>query len=92
MEESRAAQNASTAIAPEIKVLWPQIKDIAINHSVFASVNNDVPDTVHVAIVSFTKPLDKAQTEKFKEYLEARLKLSDIQIVNANNLNLNFSK
>lgn len=92
VEETRAAQTASIAIAPEIKVLWPQIKDIAINHSVFASVNNDVPDTIHVAIVSFSKPLDKAQNEKFKEYLQARLKLSDIQIVNANNLNLNFSK
>lgn len=90
--ETRAAQTAGTAIAPEIKVLWPQVKDIAINHSVFASTNGGNPDTVHVAIVSFSKPLDKAQSTKFKEYLEARLKLNDIQIVNANNLNLNFSK
>lgn len=89
VDETRAAQAAGTAIAPEIKVLWPQIKDIAVNHSVFASISGGVSDTVHVALVSFSKPLDKAQSIKFKEYLEARLNIKDIQIVNANNLNLN---
>ncbi|MDE7025775.1 MAG: TIGR00341 family protein [Paramuribaculum sp.] len=85
--ETRAAQAAGTTIAPEIKVLWPQVKDIAINHSVFADINSGMPDTIHVALVSFSSSLDKAQSEKFKEFLEARLKINDIQIVNANNLN-----
>lgn len=86
--ETRAAQAAGTTIAPEIKVLWPQVKDIAVNHSVFAPIDGGTPDTVHVAMVSFSRPLDKAQSAKFKEYLEARLGIKDIQIVNANNLNL----
>ncbi len=87
--EIRAAQGAGTAIAPEIKVLWPQVKDIAVNHSVFAPIDSiGPPDTVNVAIVSFSSPMPAEQIDKFKEYLEARLQLKDIQIINSNNIRL----
>lgn len=88
--EVRASQAAGTAVAPEIKVLWPQVKDIAVSKSVFAPIGEGVPDTVNVAMVSYSRPLTREQSAKFKEYLEARLKLKDIQIVDASDLTLNF--
>lgn len=88
VSDIKASQSAGTIIAPEIKVLFPQIKDIAVSRSVFASIEGDAPDTANVAMVNFDSRMNAEQMNKFKEYLQTRLKLSDIQIVNANGISL----
>lgn len=68
-------------LAPEIKVLFPQVKDIAVSRNVFADVSQGTLDTANVALVHYSSPMPAAQRTKFKEYLQARLKLNDIDIV-----------
>lgn len=78
----RRSQDFGSKIAPELKVLWPQIRDIAISKSIFSSTAGDKPDTVHVALVHYSSPLSSEQLTKFREYLCARLSLDEIEIVN----------
>ncbi len=78
-----AASNDTIAarIAPEIKVLFPEVKDIAITRAISTSVDSLRLDTLNVALVSYNRPMGAAQAQKFKEYLQARLAKKDITIV-----------
>lgn len=68
-------------IAPELKVLFPQVEEIAINRSIVCSVDSAAIDTLNVALVSYVKPMNSAERTRFREYLQARLKRSPIKIV-----------
>lgn len=71
------------AVTPEIKVLFPQVRDIAIVRSIVSNVDTRMLDTVNVALVQYRTPMPHAQEVKFKEYLQARLGYNEIQIVAA---------
>lgn len=69
----------SYAIAPEIKVLYPNITDIALNRSVFCNMITNKIDTTNIALIEYSSPL--GNSSKFKEYLEARTGLKDIHVI-----------
>lgn len=74
-------------IAPEVKVLFPQIADIAISRTVFASTSQpSTLDTLHLALINYKTPLPKAQLEKLDQYLRARLGLKNVRIVDTGNI------
>lgn len=68
-------------IAPELKVLFPEVGDIAVTRAIVSNVETRGLDTVNVALVHYTRPMATAQGTKFKRYLEARLGLKNITIV-----------
>lgn len=70
-------------ITPEIKVLFPEISNIAVTRAIVSNVDSMRMDTLNIALVSYTRPMGSAQNKKFKEYLEARLRKKEITIVNA---------
>ncbi|MDE6367776.1 MAG: TIGR00341 family protein, partial [Muribaculaceae bacterium] len=78
-----AVQNDTIAarISPEIKILFPEVKDIAITRAISSSVDSMRLDTLNVALVCYNRPMAAAQSQKFKEYLEARLNKKNIKIV-----------
>ncbi|MDE6100520.1 MAG: DUF389 domain-containing protein, partial [Paramuribaculum sp.] len=78
---------SGSSVAPELKVLFPKIADIAVNRSVFAPVaRSGNPDTVNVALVSFSAPMPAADRKKLADYLCARLNLKSIEIVDAGSI------
>ncbi len=83
--DQREAGGVAVRIAPEIRVLFPEVRDIAVARSIFASTEHmaDRPatDTVTVAMVYMAQPLSKAQMTRFREYLCARLAISEIEII-----------
>lgn len=81
VSDAERTQASGAQLAPEIKVLFPQVRDIAVSRSVFADVEQGTLDTANVALVHYSAPMPAAQRSKFKEYLQARLKLRDIDIV-----------
>lgn len=84
LNNAKQARNLGAQVSPEVKVLFPQVSDIAISSNIFASVENPAKlDTVNVALVTFAEPMYGEQRRKFANYLKARLKLKDIEIVNA---------
>jgi|GEM_PF-3144982 len=83
LSNAKAARNLGAVVSPEVKVLFPQVSEIAVSTNIFASVENPAElDTVNVALVSFSSPMYGEQRQKFARYLEARLKLKNIEIVN----------
>ncbi|MDE6049340.1 MAG: TIGR00341 family protein [Paramuribaculum sp.] len=80
-EDSRAV---ALKISPELKVLFPKVEDIALTDPVFATVEDCRLDTVNVALVSFSSRMNAAQTDKFRQYLQARLGIPHISIVEVN--------
>ena len=75
-------------IAPEIKVLFPQIKELAVTRAIFGNIDTAALDTVNVVMVEYTRPLPRAKEEELARYLEARLSLHSVSIVNIGNLNV----
>ena len=84
LSHERTMNAIGAEIAPELKVLFPEVKDIAVSTGVFASVANPgEADTVNLALVNFNTPMTAAQRDKFSKYLRARLDMKSIRIVNA---------
>lgn len=67
-------------LAPELKVIFPQVADIAVTKAVFGSVETERLDTVNVALVRYTSPMTVTQTEEFSRYLKARLRIPSIVV------------
>lgn len=68
-------------IAPEIKVLFPQVRDIAVTRGIVSDINTRRLDTLNLVLVNYGGAMGAAQSRKFKEYLEARLDTRPITIV-----------
>lgn len=81
-----AAQNMADSVAatliPELKVIFPEVADIAIARPVVAQTDSAGLDTLNIALVKFDKYASAAQREKLSKYLSARLRLPRIRIVN----------
>ena len=71
-------------ISPELKVLFPEVADIAVTRAIVSNVSTGRLDTLDVALVSYSRRMTQAQSSKFKSYLEARLSTKAIKIVAAN--------
>ncbi len=85
ISESEQQHAQAIAITPEIRVLFPEITAIAVTrHTIFSKINGAQPDTLNLALVHFTSPMTAAQRTKFSEYLEARLQLHPVKIVEVN--------
>ena len=81
-----ARQSAGGEVSPEVKVLFPHVKELSIGQSIFANVSDATDtepgkqDTVNIALVSLTQKMTQAERMKFTEYLKARLGLKEIEI------------
>ncbi len=71
--------SVSLKIAPEIKVLFPQITDIAVSRAVFNPIGTSKLDTTHLALIAYSGRFGK-RTE-LQRYLQARLNIKHINIV-----------
>ncbi len=76
----------SLVIAPEIKVLFPAVKDLALNRSVFCDIMENKIDTANIALIQFNRRMSNAERDKFREYIQARTGLKGVQIVESNTI------
>lgn len=76
-----AADSVSASLAPEISVIFPQVERIAVSKTYFSDVVTGKIDTVEIALISLIKPLPEARRDELARYLEARLGLRKVQIV-----------
>ena len=70
-------------LAPELKVLFPQITDIAVTRAIFGNIRAEATtlDTVNVALVKYTNPLPAAKRNELEAYLKARLRYKSVSII-----------
>ena len=71
----------ASRLAPELKVIFPQVSEIAITKAVFGDIATCGLDTVNMALVSYAKPISTAQEAELTRYLEARLRVNQIKLV-----------
>ena len=64
----------SSALAPEIRVLFPSIKDIALSQMVVTSLDTVRPDTVSMVFVKSSSVLSEKDRQKMIEFLRVRFK------------------
>ncbi len=78
-------------IAPEVRAVFPQVRDIALSSMIIAAANPseavtgraepaDVPDTVNIAFVNAPAGLTAAEREKLARYIEARLNQPHVHV------------
>lgn len=75
----KTLDSLSYTIAPEIKVLFPEITDIAITRSMMCNTSSRSIDTLNIALIETNAPLKSKST--VVEYLETRTGLRDIHIL-----------
>lgn len=68
-------------LMPELKVIFPQIKEIAVSRTLLANADSSRVDTLDVALVATERRLPAAKQSELARYLEARLRLRHISIV-----------
>lgn len=82
---ARLNDTISGRIAPEVRVLFPQVQELAVSRAVFGDISTATLDTVNVALVSYSSPLPAARQRELKQYLEARLRLKSVSLINVGN-------
>lgn len=71
----------SVRVAPEVKIVFPQVKDIALTRMVAASTSSNGLDTVNMAFVKSASNLNEAERAKLVRYLQVRLQRDSIHLV-----------
>ena len=68
-------------VAPEIKVLFPNVTDIAISKTIFSQISTETRDTATLAVVRNSGKFSLSEQTRFKEWLQARLGVKKVQLV-----------
>lgn len=69
-------------IAPEIKVVFPQVEELAVSRAIFGNTENQSLDTVNMVLVSYASPLSAAKESELIRFLEARLQRKPLHLIN----------
>lgn len=76
----------SVRVAPEIKVLFPSVKDIAMSQMVASATGSEATDTVSMIFINAPSGLKNADRKKLIDYMEVRMKRKNIHLtVNPSN-------
>lgn len=67
-------------VAPEVKVLFPAVRAIALSEIVAANTATQATDTLMMAFVDAPAGLSPAQKTKLADYLQVRLKRSNVNV------------
>ncbi len=83
--ELRALQSVDSlgvALAPELKVLFPRVADLAVTHAMVCSTDSGAkPDSLTLALVRYSGPMSAAEQKKFADYLQARLHTHRVKVL-----------
>lgn len=77
-----SGRDAGMMVAPELKVVFPEVSEIAISRDVFVNIETSTTDTIYLAMVHFGRTVTPATRTRLKEYLQTRLSIPRIEIVN----------
>ncbi len=69
------------AMAPELRVVFPEVADIAISRNVFCNVRTQQLDTFEIAMIKYSQRIPAATALKLRKYLQARLGVRNVHLV-----------
>ncbi|MFR6543065.1 MAG: TIGR00341 family protein, partial [Butyricimonas virosa] len=68
-------------VIPEVKILYPSVKSLAISRVIRKQVDSLRADTLHVAIVAFGQQLSDSEEEQFSAWLAARIGVKNLKLI-----------
>lgn len=71
----------SARLAPELKVIFPQVASIAVTTAVFGNISSGGLDTANIALVRYSKPMSASSQNELSRYLAARLRVGSVKLV-----------
>lgn len=77
----QASDSVSATVMPELKVVFPSVRSIAMSKAIFASADSSRLDTVNLALINCRPALSESAKKELAQYLNARLKLKDVKLV-----------
>ena len=77
----RENDSISARLAPELKVIFPQVAEIAVTRAVFGDIATGSLDTANIALVHYSRPLPPASQSELSRYLAARLRVKTVKLV-----------
>lgn len=80
LSDRKRLTDQSCAIAPEIRVLFPSVRAIAVSEMLAASTTAPVTDTVTIAFIDAPAGMPESQRTKLADYLQVRLKRNKVNI------------
>jgi len=79
------ADTMAAGMAPEMRVIFPDVKRIAMTRAVFGSMANGALDTVNVALVQYNRPMSAARNAELSRYLAARAGVRSVRLIPVTN-------
>lgn len=76
----RQFSDESVRVSPEVKILFPSVKDIALSQMVATQIDGGARDTVSMLFVNAPSGLPLKERKKLIEYIEVRLKSKNIHM------------
>lgn len=81
LEKYTVYDSVALSISPELKILFPYIRSIAVSRLVRTEVELQRSDTLTVAFLSYQKAPVVLEEERFKSWLATRLKVPNVEII-----------
>lgn len=81
LEKYTVYDSVALSISPELKILFPYIRSIAVSRLVRTEVELQRSDTLTVAFLSYQKATVALEEERFKSWLATRLKVPNVEII-----------
>ena len=79
--DRRKRDSISAQLAPELKVIYPQISEIAVTRAVFGQIATGDLDTANIALIRYNRPISTTSKAELQRCLEARLKVPSSRLV-----------
>lgn len=76
-----AYDTLAKVVAPEAKILFPQVAGLAITRTLFSDIESGTTKDATVAIVKYERRMPAATYYTFKKWLEARTGVAELQII-----------
>lgn len=70
----------SVRLAPEVKVLFPEIEDIALSNMVLTGVETSQSDTVNMVFIRASDEISESQRAKLADYIAVRLHRANVHV------------
>ncbi len=81
VKSEHTLQNEGHAMASEVKVLFPEISDIALAHTFVTNTANGASDTISFLIVNSPQAMNAKTRAKLADYARIRLNRKNLQVI-----------
>lgn len=68
-------------LSPELRVLYPDLKNYSITNAVFNHLDSNKHDTLTMVVANFYKPIPVADQDRLRLWLKRRIKVDSLKLI-----------